>query len=71
MTGHPLKSYRDRNGLSQADLGELVGFDRITIWRWENGVRKPSPAQVEELVKATGIPARELRPDLVELLGGA
>jgi len=68
MTNHPLKSYRDNHGLSQAALGERIGVDRITVWRWENGKRQPSPAQCKLLTEATGIPARKLRPDLADLL---
>jgi len=68
MSDHPLKSYRDRHGLSQAAFGQKVGVDRITVWRWENGKRKPSPTQCELLTNITGIPARKLRPDLADLL---
>lgn len=69
---HPLRKFREaHDNMSQQALGELLGFSKITILRWENGQRKPDPAQVEYISKKTGISPRELRPDLAELIGGA
>lgn len=43
-----LKQWRQINGLSQAELAELVGKDVSTIVRWE---KNGSPALVEDIAK--------------------
>lgn len=70
---HPLKSYRDHHipALSQEAMARLIGVDRLTIHRWETGKRKPDRKFLAKITENTGIPARDLRPDLVELLGAA
>ncbi len=70
---HPLRKYREQQEppLSQRDLADLLGKDRVTIHRWETGKRKPEKDDIATITEKTGIAARELRPDLVELLGDA
>lgn len=67
----PLAAFRKRQNLSQKALAELLGKNRLTIHRWETGKRRPDPDELPNITKKTGIPARELRPDLAELLGSA
>ena len=67
---HPLYTYRKARGLSQEGLGKLLGYSKITILRWENGKRQPKPVEVAKISEKTGIPPRELRPDLAELIAG-
>lgn len=73
---HPIKAYRERQNpaLSQGELAERLGVTRFTIIRWEKG----SPVDdkfLPAVSNETGIPAKELRPDLVEryeeIFGGA
>ncbi len=73
---HPIRAYRERQTppLSQGQFGDRVGVTRFTVIRWENGSpigEKELPAVSREI----GIPAKELRPDLVErheeIFGGA
>lgn len=64
---HPVKAYRERQipTLSQGKFGALVGVTRFTVIRWENG----SPIdenKLPEVSKIIGVPAKELRPDLVD-----
>lgn len=72
---HPLTKFRQDNQLSQPDLARLLGVGRSTVHRWESGVRKIDRDIVPSVSEKTGIPAKELRPDLIEelekLLGGA
>lgn len=65
---HPLKTYRSTQTprLSQADLAKELGVARLTVLRWENGERKIDPSLIPAVTEKTGIPAKELRPDLVE-----
>ncbi|MGM4997806.1 helix-turn-helix transcriptional regulator [Tardiphaga sp. 538_B7_N1_4] len=64
---HPLKAYREAHTpkLSQAALGEKLGVTRQTILRWENGQRKIETHRLPTVCEKTGIPAKELRSDLV------
>jgi transcriptional regulator with XRE-family HTH domain len=67
---HPLKAYRDANGLTQERLGKLIGVPRETVARWECGARKIGQRKLLQVVsEKTGISPRELRPDLAELMG--
>lgn len=70
---HPLKKFRTDQDppLSRKALADLLGVDRQTIYRWETAKRKPEGDDLKKVIEKTGIPARELRPDLVELLGSA
>lgn len=40
---------RKRNGLTQAQLAELVGVDQALVSRWESGRVKPSPESLQKL----------------------
>jgi transcriptional regulator with XRE-family HTH domain len=69
-TIHPLKAFREkqRPPLSQEQLGSMLGVARTTVARWETGARKIDDELVPRVVRATGIPASKLRPDLADLL---
>lgn len=69
VSQHPIRSFRlgQSPPLSQGAFGKSVGVTRFTVIRWENG----SPIDVEKLPdvsKVTGIPAKELRPDIEQKL---
>lgn len=55
-----LVTLRRRAGLSQAKLGELVGADRQTVYRWENGYQDPYDRHRPRLAQALGIDLTEL-----------
>jgi DNA-binding XRE family transcriptional regulator len=63
---HPIKAYRKQQELSQQALGKLLGVTKQTILRWENWHQPVDPKLVPLVAAKTGIPARELRPDIVE-----
>lgn len=67
---HPLKVYRETQTpkLSQAGLAARIGVARLTVLRWETGERKIGPSLIPTVTEKTGIPAKELRPDLVQEL---
>lgn len=65
---HPLKTYREANGLTQEALGKELGVTDVTISRWETGARRIDDDLLPKVAEKTGIPKTELRPDLVELL---
>lgn len=68
---HPLKTYRETHEpkLSRADLARELKVSPATVFRWEKGLRQPDPDKLSDITAKTGIPAKELRPDLVEKLG--
>jgi len=65
---HPLKTYRESQKLSQQALADKLGVARMTIFRWETGAQKIDTSLLPEVSKKTGIPARDLRSDLVKEL---
>lgn len=64
----PLRTYRynQKPKLSQEALADRLGVTRLTVTRWESGARKIKPDLVPLIAEKTGIPAKELRPDIVE-----
>jgi DNA-binding XRE family transcriptional regulator len=62
----PLTNYRKREGLTKADLARRLEKPKSIVHRWESGARKIGVDELPNVVAKTGIPARELRPDLVE-----
>lgn len=67
---HPLRLYRENQQprLSQEGLAERLGVARLTVLRWESGERKIDRTLVSKVSKKTGIPVKELRPDLLSEL---
>lgn len=64
---HPLKAYRDREGLTQKQLADLLSVERTTVARWETETRRIDHELLSKISETTGIPAKELRPDLAEV----
>lgn len=58
----PLEHWRKARGLSQAQLGKMIGSDQTSISRFEAGERRPSAQQTVALAAALGIDARDLLP---------
>jgi transcriptional regulator with XRE-family HTH domain len=67
---HPLRLYRENHSpkLSQESLAERLGVARLTVLRWESGERKIDRTLVSDVSKKTGIPVKDLRPDLLSEL---
>lgn len=69
MAGNePLKRYRTERGITQDALAKELGVHPLTISRWETGERKIDAAYVPAVSEKTGIPKRDLRPDLAEVM---
>lgn len=71
MEVHPLTAYRTSQEppLTEADLARKLGVGRAAVNRWEKGARKIRTDLVLMVSERTGIPAKDLRPDLERLFG--
>ena len=52
---HPLRAYRDREGLTQAALGKKLGVAATTVYRWEHKARAPRRRDLARISQVTGI----------------
>jgi transcriptional regulator with XRE-family HTH domain len=68
---HPLRKFRLSRNLTQEALGEELGVSGQTVWRWENGDRQIGRESLSKVSKVTGIPAKQLRPDLAKYFEAA
>lgn len=55
-----LKTVRERRALTQHELAERAGVNRVTIARLEGGVDQPLPGTVRKLAGALGVEPEEL-----------
>lgn len=58
-----IRKYRTEKGLSQRQLGELVGMTQQQIAQYENGKRKPKLETLDKLAKALGVKPGQLYAD--------
>ncbi len=68
MTLPQLKQYRIDAGLTQQEAGQAFGVARETWAFWESGHRKIGRDKLASISEKTGIPKRDLRPDLAEVM---
>ncbi len=57
MTSAQLQKLRERLGLSQVQLAQLLGVHPLTVSKWERGVLAPTPHQsalLDSFAKARG-----------------
>lgn len=58
--GAVLRKYRNRNGMSQPELANIMGISRNTITNWENDKSRPEVDSIRTLCTMFGIPLYEL-----------
>lgn len=57
---HPITSWRNRAGLSQAGLARELGVEAVTVSRWERGENLPRRGLWPKLQALTGLPIVEI-----------
>ena len=58
--GNYICELREKKGLSQSELGKILGVTNKAISKWENGGAYPSAELMLPLAKALGISIEEL-----------
>ena len=58
--GNFLAELRAEKGLSQSELGEMLGVTNKAVSKWENGTAKPNTKLIPELAKVLGVSVEEL-----------
>lgn len=58
--GNFLSELRERSGLSQYQLGSLVGVSNKAVSKWENGLARPNSRVLPKLSSVLGVTADEL-----------
>ncbi len=65
----PLTDYLGEERGRLTKLADTLGINRVTLYRW---AKSAVPAEkVVEIERVTGIPRRQLRPDLFDDRGAA
>jgi transcriptional regulator with XRE-family HTH domain len=54
MSNHPLRSYRERAGISLDELASRAGTSKASLSRIETRVQVPSLGLVERIISAAG-----------------
>lgn len=52
--GQIIRTLRKESGLTQLALAQLVGVTRVTVMRWELGLRTPSLSMLDLIAEACG-----------------
>lgn len=58
--GENIRLHRKEKGLTQEELGELVGISGVAVMRYEKGQREPKQETLLKIAKALGVHLRDL-----------
>ena len=51
-----ITTFRKRRGITQNELGEMLGISGKAISKWERGLAKPCDEHLKELINLLGLP---------------
>ena len=70
--GARLHRLRKERGLTLAQIGEMLGVSKPTVWAWENGRAHPVDTRIDLLAEVLGVSGEALRgrSDVSDALGG-
>jgi transcriptional regulator with XRE-family HTH domain len=60
ITGAAIRHLREKNGLTQAELADLLGISSKAVSKWETAKGLPDITMIEPLAKALGVSVMEL-----------
>lgn len=60
ITGATIRRLREEKGLSQGQLGDIIGVGSKTVSKWETAKGLPDISLIEPLAKALGVSVMEL-----------
>ena len=60
MIGESIRYYRQRNNMTQEELGEKLGLSRVAITSWESNRTKPNSGYVEQMANIFGVRKTDL-----------
>lgn len=60
ITGAAIKQLREEKGITQAQLGELIGVGSKAVSKWETGKGLPDITLIEPLANSLGVSVMEL-----------
>ncbi len=66
--GQNIRTFRTKQGLTQAKLSELTGIAEVTIRKYESGKIVPKSQNLNRLAKGLGVSASDLDEGLSEML---
>lgn len=52
---HPLRNWRERHGLSQQAVADMLKVDDLTVSRWECGHTEPQKRHWDQIERITGM----------------
>lgn len=64
--GIRIREIRKSRGLTQAELGELIGLEGNRIQKYENGVRKPKTELLKQIATALGVSVMALTDPVID-----
>lgn len=68
-TGERIKKARKEAGITQRDLGKLLGLSFQAIAQWENDLRKPKPETTKKIADALGVNPADIDESLIINVG--
>lgn len=69
--GFRIRAIRTKKGMSQAELGELIGLNADRVQKYENGARKPKADMLKKIASALGVSTLALTDPVVTNYIGA
>ncbi|MDQ7095986.1 helix-turn-helix transcriptional regulator [Desulfosporosinus sp. PR] len=64
--GKVIRDARNKSGLTQRQLGDMIGKSNNTITGWEKGINSPDVEAIELLCAVLDIPVKEMFPHCAE-----
>lgn len=55
-----IKEYREKAGMTQKQLADMIHLERSAIAKWESGAVMPAAARLPELATALGVSVDDL-----------